>query len=261
MTRFLAALIALVLVSTALQGQDLRGSQVNPIIHVDSVSWNADTTRVAYRVEVGAGSVEPLWRFIVAAPASGVTVSRPTSSGRWRTHTYFRGFNTASWTSLSVAFAVSDTTPSLQMTAPGYPGVVNSWSHGRFERPTLSESDTIASYPDPASANGSAQRLTVGVVAAPADTSPGGLIARLSSLQTDVCGTLGWLSNSTICSAVSAKISQASTDIGNGDDASAATELAILMTELHTWFTVGDISDHVYWLLEVNAAIIHAMIS
>lgn len=260
MRAFIMGLL-LQLMPTLLVGQN-PGQNVSLDIQAASVLVTGDTTSISFVVTNRPISAEPLWMFVIDAPANVLRLS-PSSGGlRWRSDPGFRGENpVASWIFLSDYLSPGSSTPALQFESVGLPGILTYWAGGYFPAPSGSddpEPDTTA-LPDPWVTEMITGK-TVGVEPWPADRSAQALLARLGTLAQITCSSaLLWITDAGICSELVSDVNQAESFRSSGQMMSARTTLLHFQSLISEGRAAGSVKSSAYWLLKANSDIIYGL--
>lgn len=257
----LPVVLLLQLMPTLLAGQN-PGQNVSLDIRTTGVLVTGDTTRISFVVTNRPISAEPLWMFVVDAPANVLRLSPSTGGLRWRSDTDFRGEGqVASWIFLYEYLSPGSSTPALQFESVGVPGILSYWAGGHFRAPSGSdepEPDTTA-LPDPwvtAMITGK----TVGVEPWPADRSAQALLARLRTLTESTCSSgLQWITDAGICSELVGDVNQAESFRSSGQMMSARTTLLHFQTLISEGRATGRVNSSAYWLLKANSDIVYGL--
>lgn len=253
--------LSLQLLPALLAGQN-PGQNVNLDIQAASVLVTGDTTSISLVVTNRPISVEPLWTFVVDAPANVLRLSPSTGTLRWRSDPSFRGEGpVASWIFLYEYLTPGSSTPLLQFESVGLPGILAYWAGGYFPAPSGSddpEPDTTA-LPDPWVTEMITGK-TIGVEPWPADRSAQVLLARLRTLTESTCSSaLLWITDAGTCSELISDVNQAESFRSSGQMISARTTLAHFQTVLLEGKVAGSVNSSAYWLLEANSNIVYGL--
>lgn len=240
--------------------QSTPGTNLVVDIRVRLVTLNGDTSHVRYSVSNRAQSQESLYTFTVKAPAPVLTITEPGNRTQWAAATAWSNRSVATWTALDNLVIPGDSTPSLEFSAKGLPGIDTAWYGGFFTPPSTHEDDPdTTKYVDVVDVdpliNNNVQTKTVGIDFIAAGTTDSALIIRLGSLRSQAC-SLNWITDATLCSNLQAKLDKATKDLHLGKNASAKTDLQgfnSLLTSNHGPGTSQKVGDSAYWLLKVNA--------
>jgi hypothetical protein len=151
-------------------------------------------------------------------------------------------------------------TPPLEFSARGLPGIDTAWYGGNYPLPSSNESDPdTTKYVDVPNVdpliNNNVQTKTVGIDPIAAGATDSALIVRLGSLRGQAC-SLSWITDATVCSSLQAKLDKAARDLQHGKNATAKSDLQSfndLLTANHGPGTSQKVNDSAYWLLKVNA--------
>jgi hypothetical protein len=154
--------------------------------------------------------------------------------------------------------AASTTTPVIHYEAVGVPGILAFWAGGYFPVPVggdEAETDST-SAPDPFVTQ-MITGQTVGVEPWPTDRSAQALLARLKTLsQTSCAAPLSWITDSTLCTQLTADLDQAETYRAAGQTSDAASTLNDYKSHLSTGSSNGTVKSPAFWLLTANADIV-----
>lgn len=230
-------------------------------IRVALVTMNGDTTHVRYVLSNRAQSQESLFTFTVKAPAPVLSIVEPGSRTQWTAGTVWGSRSVATWAALGLNLVIAgDSTPPLEFSARGLPGIDTAWYGGHFPLPSTNEDnpDTTlyVDVPDvDPLVNNNVQTKTVGIDLIAAGTTDSALIVRLGSLRGQAC-SLGWITDATLCSSLQSKLDKAARDLQHGKNATAKSDLQSFNTQLaanHGPGTSNTVGDSAYWLLKLNA--------
>jgi len=254
--RLTAAMFILLVSPRPTLGQ-VPGANLAVETKVTAVSMHGDTAYVTYVLSNNASSAERMFRFMVDAPAAPVYLSLPTPAGGWTSGKMFGERSVARWAALGQRMLPGEESPALTQRAIGLPGVVISWVRGYTPPSDVIPSDTLP-LEDPPSVTDS----TVGVDDFPLIRTASTFITRLDSLLDLTCGTsLAWITSSTVCTSLGAKLDLASQKLSQADTAGAEQQLQSFLSELEAQHGVGlPVTDNAYWLLKANAEYIIAQI-
>jgi hypothetical protein len=244
-------------------GQGAPGTNLSVQVRVSRIIVRGDTTAIEYVVTNSATSQEELFGFTVEAPAPVTRIHRPEPQEEWDTGTMAKGLSVASWATLETHLARGAESPPLTSEAIGLPTIVTYWADGWFPVPKYEPivlPDTPPSAREALGANAVTGK-TVGVEPFPSELNPASLLLRIRSLTDRACGELIWITNSGICSALAAKLQQASQTLMQGDNAGARARLGTFLTELTAQHGPGlPVNDSAYWLLKSNIEFIRSRI-
>lgn len=233
--------------------QGAPGTNVSVTVGVSALSMRGDTADVTYVLKNAPSSGESLAQFIVDAPAPVFRIFAPVPQASWFTSTLFGERSVALWAALDAQVPPGQDSPPLRFEAFGLPTIVACWSEGYYPPPTDIPSDT-APLPDILASN-SVPDTTVGLEPFPIDRSAGNLLVRLRGLLDQTCGTaLAWITSSTVCTSLGAKLDMASQKLSQADTAGARAQIESFLSELEAQHGSGlPVNDSAYWLLKVNA--------
>ncbi|MFL5494368.1 MAG: hypothetical protein ACJ8DC_08305 [Gemmatimonadales bacterium] len=216
-----------------LDAQAIPGTQLTIDVRVVNVTTTNGITRVSYELANRASSREQVLMFIVDAPAGIPDVETPTPVDDWTTNTQLGSRTVALWGVLGAELRPGTKGPTLSLSGEGIPGFVRYWVQGDSPVPAVLNTDVGDVPPtSPLAAGQSVQGSTVGVVAAPADQSPGALTSRLREQLQTACGTNGLITNQGICSALQEKLDTAAAAIGLGNAVLAREAFGSLLNQL-----------------------------
>jgi hypothetical protein len=253
-------LLAVIAKGRVCSAQGNPGTHLTVSIRVGPVTMNGDTTHVQYVVTNSIQSQDSLFMFTVSAPAPVLNITEPGNRTQWSAGTVWGSRSVATWGALQSLVVPGDSTPPLQFSARGLPGIDTAWYGGNYPLQSTNEDnpDTTkyVNVPnvDPLAAN-NVQTKTVGVDLIAVGTTDSSLIIRLGSLRAQAC-SLNWVTDATVCSSLQTKLDKATKDLHLGHNASAKTDLQgfnSLLTANHGPGTSNKVGDSAYWLLKVNA--------
>jgi hypothetical protein len=224
---------------------------------VTRIEMRGETSAVSYVVTTRSTSQEPLFRFIVDAPAAVLHINRPAPAESWYVSTRNKGISVASWSILGSIIPTGGRTPILTFDAIGLPTVVTYWATGHFRPKPYQPLPEPAPRPPPREAIAGVTGKTVGVEPFPSDLAPGGLLGRLQGLTNHVCDSLGWVGSATVCSSMRAKLDLASEAVAQRDAPKARSELTSFLAEVDGHHGPAlPVNDSAYWLLKVTATFV-----
>lgn len=254
---------------TVLLLQPIPGSicaaQGNPGTHlivditVALVTMNGDTTHVRYILFNRAQSQESLFTFTVRAPAPVISIVEPGTRTQWAAGTVWANRSVATWGALENLVSPGTSTPPLEFSARGLPGIDTAWYGGNYPLSSTHEDDPdttkYVDVPDfdPLDSN-NVRTQTVGIDHIAIGTTDSALIVRLGGLLGQAC-SLGWITAATLCSTLQANLDSAARDLQNGRNATAKIDLQgfnRLLAANHG-LESRRVGDNAYWLLKVNA--------
>lgn len=253
--RISIAIAALAVSPAVVRGQGTPGKNITVAVDVARVQRRGDTTRTEYVVRNSSQSQEALGEFMVDAPSPVLWISLPQPAESWLTNTRAKTLSVARWAALEPFLGPGINTPTLSFDATGLPTVVTYWAGGSYETPE-GESDEVAALPPPreALAAHAVVGQTVGVEPLPTDLTPASLLGRLVGLLDQTCGALGWITSSSVCTSLDARLDAATQAVSQGNNAAARTEIENVMAEVEAQHGSGlPVNDGAYWLLKVNA--------
>jgi hypothetical protein len=218
---------------------------------------HGDTAYVTYVLRNDSSSAERMFRFMVDAPSPPVYLSLPTPVGGWSSGKTFGERSVARWAALGQRMLPGQESPALTQRAIGLPGIVISWVRGYTPPSEEIPSDTVP-LEDPPSVTDS----TVGVDDFPLIRTASNFLTRLDSLLDQTCGAaLAWITSSTVCTSLGAKLDLASQELSQADTTGAESQLQSFLSELEAQHGTGlPVSDNAYWLLKPNAEYILAQL-
>ncbi len=240
-------------------------AQVNPGTHlvvditVALVTMNGDTTHVRYVLFNRAQSQESLFTFTVSAPAPVISILAPGTRTQWTAGTVWASRSVASWGALENLVIPGTSTPPLEFSARGLPGIDTAWYGGNYPLSSTHEDDPdttkYVDVPDfdPLDSN-NVRTKTVGIDYIAIGTTGSALIVRLGGLRGQAC-SLGWITAATLCSSLQANLDSAARDLQNGRNATAKSDLRSFnhLLDANHGLESSTVRDNAYWLLKVNA--------
>ena len=220
----------------------LPGTNLTTTVRVRNVSIVGDTTTVTLSAYVEPSSLEHLLTLTISVPATPRTVGAAGASPHWAQDTVYRDLPVAQWWAMQT-IAPGDSTPSLTFHAVGVPGIGAVWSSGDSEiiAPT---GGYVPAY-DPLN-DLSVKAQTISIVPVPPTFDS--LLGRLPVLTDSAC-TLGWITDSGLCSALSSHL------------AASPIEYLAFSDELDSARTHGSaVSDAAYFLLYANVTYVNSVV-
>jgi len=223
----------LILVPRLAMAQGAPGTNIIVDVGVTALSVRGDTAEVTYVLRNRPGSAEQLFQFTVDAPSSVLRISLPQPEHDWAANASYRGRSVARWAVLGEQMRPGEDSPPLVFSAVGLPAIVTYWVRGYVPPPPLTPADTLPVVPpsDPLVANSLPGR-TVGIAPFPNDGSLSNLLAHLLTLTDESCGALGWITSTSVCSSLTAKLQQAGEALVQADNTKARTQLESFLAEL-----------------------------
>lgn len=238
-----------------------QGQQISVDVRIASVTTVGDTTRVSYVVRNLPDSKEPLWKYVVAAPAGILRIPLPAPPPRLRTDGGGDGPTRARWIMLRDFLPPDSMSQPLVLESIGLPGIVDFWAGGYFPPPKGDdepEPDTLE-LPDPFVTQMITGK-TVGIEPWPSDRSSGVLLGRLRSLTQSTCSDpLLWIASSGICTTLLTDLDRAAAGLSNAQIDRARDDLRAYINRLSAQSgdtTLSGITSAGYWLLKANADIL-----
>lgn len=137
----------------------------------------------------------------------------------------------------------------------GVPDFVTLRVRGHVPIPVGEESENVEYAEPPSIWVDAAEALTVGIVPKPVATSSG-MLDRLSTLSSRAC-ELAWVAPGSICSSLTARLSDASTALARGQKRTARSEIDAYIADLEA-SRGGAVSESAYALLWPNAKTLRA---
>ncbi len=221
----------------------LPGTNVTATPRVRSVSTVGDTTTVVLSVSVDSASPEHLFGVTIRVTAPGRKVVSPGADSDWAVGTQFAGKTSAGWWAMGTILP-GDSTPSLTFSAIGVPGIDTVWFTGDSVLKPVPDTGYYPAYET--LDDQSAKSMTVGVDLPPPTFDS--LLGRLPVLTDSAC-TLGWITDSGLCSALSSHL------------AASPIEYLAFSDELDSARTHGSaVSDAAYFLLHANVTYVNSVV-
>jgi hypothetical protein len=247
---------ALLISGSVALGAQAPGTQFTVDVTIKSVAVRGDTIGVTYALLNRATSRDPLFAFVVDAPAGIKVMQTPLPKSSYHGLTTYRGRSVADWGFLNLLAPAATSVP-LYFESVGLPAVVTDWLGG--DEPNPPDESAPDTPDDPLTTNSIAGK-TVGVEQWPTDRTAKALLARLRTLtQTSCASPLLWITSSTLCTKLIGYVDQAEANRASGKITQAKSALNSYISSL-SGKTAGTYATGVtnsgYWLLQPNATIV-----
>jgi hypothetical protein len=223
--------------NTSVDAQSLPGKNLTATVRIRGVSIAGDTTTVSYSVVNGGGSAERLEGLTVSLPAVLKSMTNPGPDTIWVVMGAYRNRGAVHWAYIP-GVAQGDSTPTLQLSAIGLPGIVTAWYQGDSVIVEDESSATpVTDYDVLDDLSNKIQTVSIGTALA----SLSSLVPRLKTLTDSSCA-LSWITNSGLCTALSSAL------------AASPSHVLGYTTRLDSARAGGSaVTDAAYFMLKANA--------
>lgn len=229
------------------------GTRLKGGVEVVNVEVKGDTTTIRYRVHADPATPEPFFSLTLPLMQPPILVRADTTGRLWHSSPHVGRYPVASWAYIGDAQML--TSPSLDLTTIGVPGLADAWIEGYHEPLEEGTPEADSAGADTTGYQYGARKIrVVGVGPRASSLSRDQLLARTEDALDERCGAGAGIPRG-ICTSLTAKLTAAKSALARGDATAARGQVAAFAAELTAQRGKG-LDETTYWLLSALAGLV-----